>query len=49
MVVLVKIDFIWDIMLCVITKPLLSHFSDDELGKKLKLFYKEISLSDQIQ
>jgi hypothetical protein len=42
MVVLVKIDFIWDVMLCVITKPPPSHFSVDELGKKLKLFYKEI-------
>jgi hypothetical protein len=42
MVVLVKIDFIWDVMLFVITQPLCSHFSDDELVKKLKLFYKEI-------
>jgi len=37
MVVLVKTDFIWDVMLCVITKPSPSHFADDELGKKLKV------------
>ena len=42
MVVLVKTDFIWDVMPRVITKPPPSHFSDDELGKKLKLFYKVI-------